>query len=262
MAKRAGSIYLPGRRSPDSRKIKLMNTQACVIVGWTPGKGGRGRFLRRAARGCDRHGDRGLRWVGQVGLGFHRAPCSRPADGRTSRSEGSTATARDRGPGAGRGQGRHLRGARTRVRGPSIWSSRRARGRCAHPSFRGMRPEVLPADCVLEPPGRFEAGAGHADPGGGTPPAPRASGVRRRAPGRVRACRSPDRRPRPKAARPSRYSPAPEAPTAVANGRGGDVVGHLGDRIPRRCSPNAKSNDAIDPPISAPPSLLDEGPAG
>ncbi len=41
MAKRMGSTYLPGRRSPDWRKIKLMNAQDCVILGWTPGKGGR-----------------------------------------------------------------------------------------------------------------------------------------------------------------------------------------------------------------------------
>ena len=41
VAKRTGSPYLPGRRSPDWRKIKLTNTQDCVILGWTPGQGGR-----------------------------------------------------------------------------------------------------------------------------------------------------------------------------------------------------------------------------
>ncbi|MEX0743104.1 MAG: DNA polymerase ligase N-terminal domain-containing protein, partial [Actinomycetota bacterium] len=35
VAKRKGSRYTPGRRSPDWRKIKLTNTQDCVILGWT-----------------------------------------------------------------------------------------------------------------------------------------------------------------------------------------------------------------------------------
>jgi bifunctional non-homologous end joining protein LigD len=68
VAKRMGSRYAPGRRSPDWRKIKLTNTQDCVILGWTPGQGGRagtfGALLVGAYDGED------LVWVGQVGTGF------------------------------------------------------------------------------------------------------------------------------------------------------------------------------------------------
>ena len=42
MAKRVKAPYRPGRRSDDWRKIKLTDTQDCVILGWTPGQGGRG----------------------------------------------------------------------------------------------------------------------------------------------------------------------------------------------------------------------------
>lgn len=45
VAKRAGSPYLPGRRSADWVKLKLLATQEVVIGGWTEGKGSRaGRF--------------------------------------------------------------------------------------------------------------------------------------------------------------------------------------------------------------------------
>jgi bifunctional non-homologous end joining protein LigD len=68
VAKRAGSRYTPARRSPDWRKIKLTNTQDCVILGWTPGQGGRagtfGALLVGAYDGDD------LVWIGQVGTGF------------------------------------------------------------------------------------------------------------------------------------------------------------------------------------------------
>ena len=39
----------PGRRSDDWRKIKLTNTQDCVILGWTPGTGRPFDDVRRAA---------------------------------------------------------------------------------------------------------------------------------------------------------------------------------------------------------------------
>ena len=91
MAKRLGSPYLPGRRNPDWRKIKLMNTQACVIVGWTPGKGGRTDSFGALLVGAidERHVA-----VGRAGrLGLHRThagatawPNSRPSSAANRRS--------------------------------------------------------------------------------------------------------------------------------------------------------------------------------
>jgi bifunctional non-homologous end joining protein LigD len=71
VAKRTGSKYLPGRRSPDWRKIKLVSTQDCVILGWTPGQGGRAGTFGALLVGAIDGGS--LRWVGQVGSGFTEA---------------------------------------------------------------------------------------------------------------------------------------------------------------------------------------------
>ena len=46
-----GSPYLPGRRTDAWRKIKLLNTQDCVILGWTPGQGGRAKTFGALLRG-------------------------------------------------------------------------------------------------------------------------------------------------------------------------------------------------------------------
>jgi len=71
VAKRRGSKYAPGRRSPDWRKIKLTNTQDCVILGWTPGKGGRAGTFGALLVGAYVDGE--LLWIGQVGTGFDHA---------------------------------------------------------------------------------------------------------------------------------------------------------------------------------------------
>jgi bifunctional non-homologous end joining protein LigD len=68
MAKRLGSLYLPGRRTTDWRKVKLRNSQDCVILGWTPGQGGRGASFGALLVGVIDDGT--WRWIGQVGSGF------------------------------------------------------------------------------------------------------------------------------------------------------------------------------------------------
>ena len=67
VAKRADSVYQPGRRSVDWHKLKLRQTQEVVIAGYTRGQG------RRAGFGALIVGvqDAGvLRWAGNVGTGF------------------------------------------------------------------------------------------------------------------------------------------------------------------------------------------------
>ena len=68
VAKRKGSKYLPGRRSDTWRKIKLTNTQDCVILGWTPGQGGRSSSFGALLVGALDGGE--WKWIGQVGSGF------------------------------------------------------------------------------------------------------------------------------------------------------------------------------------------------
>ena len=68
VAKRKGSKYLSGRRSDTWRKIKLTNTQDCVILGWTPGQGGRSKTFGALLVGALDDGE--WKWIGQVGTGF------------------------------------------------------------------------------------------------------------------------------------------------------------------------------------------------
>jgi bifunctional non-homologous end joining protein LigD len=71
VAKRADSCYRPGVRSADWRKIKALCLQDCVIVGWTPGKGGRAATLGSLLLAV--YDDGRLRYAGNVGTGFTHA---------------------------------------------------------------------------------------------------------------------------------------------------------------------------------------------
>lgn len=68
VAKRANSLYFPGRRSPEWRKVAARRTIRVVVGGWLPGDGGRrstfGSLLVGLWDGDD------LRWAGAVGSGF------------------------------------------------------------------------------------------------------------------------------------------------------------------------------------------------
>jgi bifunctional non-homologous end joining protein LigD len=68
VAKKKGSRYEPGRRTPNWRKIKLTNTQDCVILGWTRGEGSRGQTFGALLVGAIVDGE--MKWIGQVGTGF------------------------------------------------------------------------------------------------------------------------------------------------------------------------------------------------
>jgi DNA ligase D-like protein (predicted ligase)/DNA ligase D-like protein (predicted polymerase)/DNA ligase D-like protein (predicted 3'-phosphoesterase) len=68
VAKKKGSRYEPGRRTPNWKKIKLTNTQDCVILGWTRGEGSRGQTFGALLVGAFVDGE--LKWIGQVGTGF------------------------------------------------------------------------------------------------------------------------------------------------------------------------------------------------
>ncbi len=68
VAKRKGSKYEPGRRTPNWKKIKLTNSQDCVILGWTKGEGSRNQTFGALLVGAIVDGE--TRWIGQVGTGF------------------------------------------------------------------------------------------------------------------------------------------------------------------------------------------------
>jgi bifunctional non-homologous end joining protein LigD len=159
MAKRVGSPYLPGRRTPDWRKIKLMNTQACAILGWTPGKGGRaGSFGALLVGAIDDTG--AMRWVGQVGSGFTEsmlerlmkdlAPLVRPDPPIDDADLAAVKAA-------------------TFVEPRLVCEVRylemtKSTGKMRAPSFLGMRPDIAPEDTVLEPIAGSKRATGSAKP--------------------------------------------------------------------------------------------------
>ncbi|HEX2030814.1 MAG TPA: non-homologous end-joining DNA ligase [Actinomycetota bacterium] len=144
VAKRLGSTYQPGRRTKDWRKIKAVNHQDCVILGWTPGTGGRANTFGALLLGAYRDGE--LIWIGQVGTGFNRATLE-DLMGRLRAIEIPSPPIADP-------ELAGVKGARwvhpelvcdveyleiTRV------------GKLRAPSFKGLRTDKAPADCVLEP---------------------------------------------------------------------------------------------------------------
>jgi bifunctional non-homologous end joining protein LigD len=146
VAKRTGSRYQPGRRSPDWRKIKLTNTQDCVILGWTPGQGGRSGTFGALLVGAYDSGE--LLWIGQVGTGFTQQTLERLLE--QLRPLVRSAPPIDD-PELGK-----VRGA-TWVE-PSLVCEveyleiTKSTKKMRAPSFKGMREDKLPHECVLELP--------------------------------------------------------------------------------------------------------------
>jgi bifunctional non-homologous end joining protein LigD len=145
VAKRLGSRYLPGRRTPDWRKIKLLNRQDCVILGWTPGTGSRTKTFGALLLGAYDDGE--LRWIGQVGTGF----TDRTLDDLMRRLE----PLRCKDPAADDPELRRVKGAcyvePTLVCEVEFLQMTGA-GKLRAPSFKGLRTDKAPEDCVLERP--------------------------------------------------------------------------------------------------------------
>ncbi|MDJ0954233.1 MAG: non-homologous end-joining DNA ligase [Acidimicrobiia bacterium] len=68
VAKRLGSRYVPGSRSPDWRKVGHFKQLRAVVGGYTPGSGGRAATFGSLLLGLV--DDDKLRWIGAVGSGF------------------------------------------------------------------------------------------------------------------------------------------------------------------------------------------------
>ncbi|MEY2402276.1 MAG: bifunctional non-ous end joining protein LigD [Ilumatobacteraceae bacterium] len=70
MAKRLGSTYVPGKRTPNWRKVKNRYPVEVVIGGYTPGTGNRTSTFGALLVGVAE--DDGLRFAGGVGTGFNQ----------------------------------------------------------------------------------------------------------------------------------------------------------------------------------------------
>jgi bifunctional non-homologous end joining protein LigD len=70
MAKRLGSTYVPGKRTPNWRKVKNRYPVEVVIGGYSPGTGNRTSTFGALLVGVPE--DDGLRFAGGVGTGFNQ----------------------------------------------------------------------------------------------------------------------------------------------------------------------------------------------
>jgi bifunctional non-homologous end joining protein LigD len=144
VAKRLTSIYRPGLRSPDWRKIKNIRTQSVVVGGWRPGQGRRAGRIGSLLVGVPDDEGR-LVYVGHVGTGFSDSDL---------RNLQRTLTARKTAPFAGdlpREVTRDAHWVEPDLVGEVAYAVWTADGRLRHPAWRGVRDDVEPDDVVVEP---------------------------------------------------------------------------------------------------------------
>jgi bifunctional non-homologous end joining protein LigD len=141
VAKRLDGPYEPGRRSSGWLKVKNVCEQDVVIGGWTPGEGGRSSTLGALAVGVYEDGK--LAYAGKVGTGFTEKTLAivqrelEPLRRDTSPFEG-------RQPPKGTVFVEPKLVARVELREWTRSGTMRA------PSFKGLRDDVDPQDCIRE----------------------------------------------------------------------------------------------------------------
>jgi DNA ligase D-like protein (predicted ligase)/DNA ligase D-like protein (predicted polymerase)/DNA ligase D-like protein (predicted 3'-phosphoesterase) len=146
VAKRRRSPYLPGRRTDAWRKIKLISTQDCVILGFTPGQGGRNGTFGALLVGAWDEGS--LKWVGQVGTGF--------SDRMLEEVLAKLSPLVQPDPPLDDPELRAVKGAvfvrPELVCEVAFHEMTKSTHKMRAPSFVGLRPDKTPEDAILEPP--------------------------------------------------------------------------------------------------------------
>ena len=154
VAKRVTSSYQPGRRSRSWVKTAIRRTAEVIVVGWSPATGNAdvvGSLLLAA------HNDDGvLVYAGDVGTGFTDAtrrqlrqqlrPLERPEPpfpGQFTRAGGWPGRPAGRGP---------VRWVAPELVGEIEYRAFTRDGNFRHPSWRGLRPDVIPTEVHLPPP--------------------------------------------------------------------------------------------------------------
>jgi bifunctional non-homologous end joining protein LigD len=144
VAKRLTSGYLPGRRSPDWRKVKHQRMQEVVVAGWRPGKGRREGGLGSLILGVP--GAAGLEFAGGVGTGFTGRMLDDLAARLAPLARSTPPFARE----LPRAETRDAHWVEPRLVGEVVFTEWTPDGRLRHPSWRGLRPDKDPGDVRRE----------------------------------------------------------------------------------------------------------------
>jgi len=143
VAKRADSIYQPGRRGRTWVKVKHPRSQEVVVVGWAPGENARARTLGALLAAVPIDGR--LTYVGRVGTGFTEKAL---ADARSVLADLETDTPPVEGVPAAEARGVHW--VEPLLVGEVTYGEWTSVGRLRHPVWKGWRPDKGPDD-VLGP---------------------------------------------------------------------------------------------------------------
>lgn len=144
VAKRMGSPYRPGRRSPDWIKIKHVRTQDVLVGGWRPGAGRRASGIGSLLLGVP--APDGLHYAGRVGTGFTDRMLAE-LGGRLTRLEQGTCPFRDQLPAS---EHRHAHWVQPTLVGEVAFTEWTDEHRLRHPVWRGLRPDKKPDDVTFE----------------------------------------------------------------------------------------------------------------
>jgi bifunctional non-homologous end joining protein LigD len=141
LAKRLDCPYEPGRRSSGWIKVKNVCLQDVVVGGWTPGEGGRAGHLGALAVGVMEDGR--LVYAGKVGTGFtERTLAMLERELQPLR--------RDESPFEGRQPPKGTVFVEPRLVASVEFREWTNSGTLRAPSFKGLRPDKDPQDCVRE----------------------------------------------------------------------------------------------------------------
>lgn len=147
VAKRLGSLYRPGTRTRDWVKVRIRPHVEAIIAGWTEGAQSLGfGSLVLAMVGPDGR----LVYVGHVGTGF-RGPVIADLLGRLRNLERRSPTVDiPEGPGyRGRRRNVPIHWVEPRLVCEVEFSEWTREGILRHPSYRGLRPDKSPEECIL-----------------------------------------------------------------------------------------------------------------
>jgi bifunctional non-homologous end joining protein LigD len=141
VAKKLDCPYQPGTRASHWIKVKNVRTQDVVIGGWTRGEGGRTTSLGSLAVGVMKDGE--LVYSGKVGTGFTEqslALLKRELE----------PLARDTSPFSGRQPPRGTQFVEPALVAHVEFREWTGSGTLRAPSFKGLRPDIAPQECVRE----------------------------------------------------------------------------------------------------------------